>query len=469
MLKGNTLLGGMLKEEWRMQSSIFSSNRLILLPLVIFVISFFISLSITVFDLNYSLPSILLFVHYLFFLFGASIGGFGVMGKEIMNRRFGQASLLAYSSRTLPISERKIFSVFIIKDLIYYFIFWIIPFTLGLIAAMPIIGMSLSHAPLLFISLLLSFLLGMSLVFLFSMLYANFGKFLLWTILILIIVGIIISGVGFSFLPSWEFYKTNGNILQLLLSLALITIMCGLSVIFVKFDFPQKKKLFKNSLVKVSKSFSFSQKNKYFWAKDYIDLKRSDGGFGKIIFSLLIPVILILVISPILSAQINIDKIIIFAIFLGLVSTVTYNILTQYDLFNQYLFLPVKVSSVIKSKIVGYSIINSILIILIVLLGFIQHKALLIIPLIILYLIASYFSLAITIYNTGLSPTSMVMNPRLFLRYLIILIPLLFALVFMYVTGIIGLIIGTILFTLLTLLIMKKALNKWDTLPQQVF
>jgi hypothetical protein len=39
----------------------------------------------------------------------------------------------------------------------------------------------------------------------------------------------------------------------------------------------------------------------------------------------------------------------------------------------------------------------------------------------------------------------------------------------MYVTGIIGLIIGTILFTLLTLLIMKKALNKWDTLPQQVF
>jgi hypothetical protein len=39
----------------------------------------------------------------------------------------------------------------------------------------------------------------------------------------------------------------------------------------------------------------------------------------------------------------------------------------------------------------------------------------------------------------------------------------------MYIAGVIGLIIGTILFTLLTFLILKKAMNKWDALPQQVF
>lgn len=468
MIKGNSLLGGMLKEEWRMQSSIFGNTKLALLPLVIFLVSFFVSLSIMFFKLSYSLSSIFLFIHYLFFLFGASIGGFGILGKEIMNRRFGQASLLSYSSRTLPISERKIFSVFIIKDLIYYFMFWIIPFTLGLISAMPLMGISLANAPLLFVSLLLSFLLGMSLVFLFSMLYANFGKFVLGAVLILIVAAIIISGIGFSFLPSWEFYRT-GSFQELVLSLALIFVMCAFSIMFVKFDFPSKKKLFKNSLARIAEHFSFSKKNKFFWAKDYIDMKRSDGGFGKIIFSLLIPVILILTIAPILNSQIHVETIIIFSIFLGIVSTATYNMLTQYDLFNQYLFLPVKVSNVIKSKILGYSIINCVLLIVIAVLSVIYNKALLIVPSLILYLITSYFALAITIYNTGLSPTSMLMNPKLFLRYLIILIPFLVVLVLMYVAGTIFFIIGTVFFLLISLFILNRALKKWDELPQQVF
>jgi hypothetical protein len=468
MLKGNTLLGNMLKEEWRMQSSIFGNNKLFFLPLVIFIVSFFVSLSIMFFKFSYSLSSIFLFIHYLFFLFGASIGGFGILGKEIMNRRFGQASLLAYSSRTLPISERKIFSVFIIKDLIYYFVFWIIPFTLGLISAMPFLGISLANVPLMFVSLFLSFLLGMSLVFLFSMLYANLGKFVIGAVFILIAAAIIISGIGFSFLPSWEFYRT-GSFQQLILSLSLIFVMCALSVMFVKFDFPLKKKLFENSLIRIAKQFSFSRKNKLFWAKDYLDMKRSDGGFGKIIFSLLIPVLLILSIAPILSSQIPVEEIIFFSIFLGIISNSTYNALTQYDLFNQYLFLPVKVSTIIKSKLLGYSIINSVLLIVIVVLGFIQNNALLIAPSLILYLISSYFCLAVTIYNTGLSPTSMLMNPKLFLKYLIILIPFLVTLVLMYFLGIIFFIIGSVLLVLLTLFIFSKALKKWDYLPQQVF
>lgn len=55
-----------------------------------------------------------------------------------MNRRFGHASLIAFSSRTLPLSEKFILLNFFIKDIIYYFILWILPFVTGVYIAFAI-------------------------------------------------------------------------------------------------------------------------------------------------------------------------------------------------------------------------------------------------------------------------------------------------------------------------------------------
>ena len=108
--------------------------------------------------------------HYLFILFGVTIGTFGFAGKEIMNRRFGQASLVAYSSRSLPVSERTIFLNFLIKDVIYYVILWIVPIIFGLILASLFIPVNTTSMLLVCATLILSFLIGLSVVFFLSIL-----------------------------------------------------------------------------------------------------------------------------------------------------------------------------------------------------------------------------------------------------------------------------------------------------------
>ena len=93
-----------------------------------------------------TLPSgnLTLIIHANYLMLGIMVGGFGLLGNEVMNRRFGQASLLAYSARSLPLSEKFIFPNFVIKDTVYYFFLWVLPFGFGYILASPFTGVPLA-------------------------------------------------------------------------------------------------------------------------------------------------------------------------------------------------------------------------------------------------------------------------------------------------------------------------------------
>ena len=106
----------MLKEEWRIHTTILNNKMFAFFPLIIFILSFIGSLFITILKNVITIDQLFKYAHYLFFFFGLSVGAFGLFGKEIMNRRFGQASLVAYSSRTLPVSERIIFFAFFAEN-----------------------------------------------------------------------------------------------------------------------------------------------------------------------------------------------------------------------------------------------------------------------------------------------------------------------------------------------------------------
>ncbi|MBN2111207.1 MAG: hypothetical protein JW705_09020, partial [Methanosarcinaceae archaeon] len=158
------LFNSMMKEEWRMHSSFFGNRAFALFPVVIAAVSMLLSLSMIIFGRIISQAEVLLGLHYMLLLMGSMVGGFGLLGREVMNRRFGQASLLAYSSRTLPISERVIFSNFIIKDVIYYFFLYVLPLTVGFVGGAALIGL---HYPLftLVTTLFIAFCTGLSLIF----------------------------------------------------------------------------------------------------------------------------------------------------------------------------------------------------------------------------------------------------------------------------------------------------------------
>jgi hypothetical protein len=457
------ILKNMVKEEWRIHSTMFGGRMFFLFPIVILVFSFVGSLFLPMYTKFLAFNQIALLTHYIFVLFGLSIGAFGLFGREIMNRRFGQASMIAYSSRTLPLSERKIFLNFFIKDIIYYFLLWILPFVVGFAAASPFISMSLSYSPLLLLTLTLSFLIGLSFSFVFSTIYVHSKKLLVGSLSLLVILGLAANSYSHitlvNLLPPLSFFF-QPSASKLILSLAIVIVASSLSIAFLKVDYPEKKRRFKNSFDMLTGRLGFS-KYSSFVTKDFLDLNRSEGGAGKIIFSFLFPLsILWLLLSVLFKVIPNADMLITFSIFLGVISSSIYNWLTEFDLFTAYSFLPVKVSTVIKSKINSYLLLNlvSLLILIFVATGTGFHTFL---PAVVSFVIVSLYSLSVIMYLTGLYPNILLYNAKILLAYLFSISPVLLALLFLSIFNV-SYIWASLLLILPSIYLIKKSFSKWD-------
>lgn len=421
----------MIKEEWRMHSNLFGHSGFALFPVFIFLFTFFVSLVLPVFREIVTDAQIALGMHYFFLLVGAMIGAFGLMGREFMNRRFGQASLIAYSSRVLPVSERLIFANFLGKDIVYYFILYILPFVAGFALAVKFVPAGKFSDPLtlltLVLTLSLSFGIGISIIFFLSTVYAHSGKTSLFCLFISSILLLHVSGnlsqQTLYTLPSLSFFLSPSKT-QLLFSGVLIFVPSALSLIFLKIDFPQSQKSFSNSFSKICK-YMGSYRYAAFVAKDSLDLKRSEGGLGKVIFSFVLPLLLVWVLLSSLERVIpSMSTLTLFALVLGVLSSSMYNWLTEYDIFSSYAFFPLKVSDMIKSKMNSYLILNLIPLVILTLLA-LKNEPSSLIPSLLLFLTVSLYMVAVLIYLTGLSPSINLYNVKTFALYTLSVVPVL--------------------------------------------
>jgi hypothetical protein len=248
----------------------------------------------------------------------------------------------------------------------------------------------------------------------------------------------------------------------------IVIILPSLSIIFLKVDYPEKKRRFKNSLVTLTNKLRFS-KYSFFIVKDFLDLKRSEGGVGKIIFSFLFPLAMLwLLLSVFLKILPYSDFIIIFAIFLGVISSSMYNWLTEFDLFTAYSFLPVKVSTIIKSKLSSYVLINSISLVILILVTLIGKDFYYFLPAVLSFLAVSSYSLAVTVYLTGLYPSILLYNAKIFLLYFLSIAPILLALIFLSLFNPFYLFVSPLL-AFPSFYFIKKSFTKWDNWSQPSF
>ncbi len=454
----------MLKEEWRVHSTLFGSFMFALFPAMLAVFSFANSLILPVFQSIIPVQQIVMLVHYMFVLFGVSIGAFGLFGREVMNRRFGHASLIAYSARTLPVSEKTIFLNFFAKDLIYYFMLWIVPIVAGFAIASPFLATGLNVAGLLLLTLTLSFLTGLSIIFLLSTIYAHSGKFFISVLAILSIAGLMAgysSSEALALLPALSFFfEPSFN--ALFSSLLLIFVPSFISMVFFKSDYPIKLRAFKNSFVPLSGKLKFTEYPEFI-AKDFLDLQRSEGGAGKIIFSFLFPIGLIwLMLFAALKIMPAANFFMIFAILLGAISSMVYNWLTEFDLFSSYAFLPVNVSSVIKSKLTSYAIINSVSLAILVMAALKTNEMACFFPALLAFLSVSSYALAITVYLGGLYPNILLYNAKIFAEYIISISPVLLVLIVVSMFNPLYLLASPVLIPV-SYYVLEKSYAKWNT------
>jgi len=457
----------MIKEEWRMHSSLFGNGGFTLFPVFIFLFTFFVSLVLPVFREIVTDAQIALGMHYLFLLVGGMVGAFGLMGREFMNRRFGQASLIAYSSRVLPVSERFIFANFLIKDIVYYFILYILPFVAGFAFAAALVPAGSFSLPAVLLTLLftlsLSFIIGLSVVFFLSTVYAHSGRLVLGALLLSTPAALLFSGNfnadALFALPSLAFFLSPSKS-QLLFSGFLILVPSTLSLIFLKVDFPQAQKSFSNSFARIC-GYLGSYRYAAFVAKDSLDLKRSEGGLGKIIFSFVLPLLLVwTLLSALGSVMPALNTLTLFALVLGVLSSSMYNWLTEYDIFSSYAFLPLKTSDMIKSKLNSYLFLN--LIPLAILITLILNKdPSFLIPSLLLFITIALYMVSVLVYLTGLSPSINLYNGKTFALYTFSVMPLLLLNIILSMFGPYYALVDLLLVPV-ALYLLLKGFKKWD-------
>jgi len=421
----------MMKEEWRIHTTIFGNLGFALFPVMLTAFACMGSFMLPLFLEVMPAGDIALLIHTLFLLLGVMIGSFGLMGREVMNRRFGQASLLAYSSRTLPVSEREIFVTFLAKDVVYYTVLWILPAVLGFALAAPFLGISLKYPLTLLLTLPLSFLIGLSVIFFLSTVYVRsrtFAIVLSAGMAAAALITYFVSGTAFFWLfpPYSLFIAPSAGALAV--SLLLIAVPSTVSVFYLKIEYPERTKRFANSLDPLIERLR-AIPQPHFIAKDALDLMRSEGGLGKILFSFLLPLLLIwMLLSLLLRFIPGISPLLVFSILLGVLSSTIYNWLTEFDSLSAYAFLPVEVAAVQRSKLNSYAILHIIPVSVLLLAGA-GDPGLLAYGFVV-FLSVSAYVLAVTVYLTGLFPNIMLYDARTFFWYLFAISPVLLSLIF---------------------------------------
>jgi len=416
------LFTSMMKEEWRIHSTMFGSLSFALFPVMIFGIAFMGSFLIPLVQGTLPSGTLTLLIHVSYLMLGIMVGGFGLLGNEVMNHRFGQSSLLTYSARSLPLSEKFIFLNFVIKDTVYYFFLWVFPFGFGYIIASPFIGVPLLSTLYLLLTLTLSFLFGLCSVFFLSVIYVR-SRMVLWIILLVLCActGLFVIMTGKSpvlifppILLSNAFTWVN-----FMISCGILTLLFIIAIMLFNPESVGSEKKYRDSFSPLMQHFSYLP-DPPLTAKDILDLYRSKSLIGQTIFSFLLPLIVIWfflsLLTPVFPPY---GLLFIFAVTTGVIASTMYTWVTIFAPFGPYSCLPVAVSTLITGKLTTFAILQVIPAIFIATVAVLSGEVAFLFPAVVLGISISFYAVSVMARLCGLSPNLLVYDVRVLFIYLI--------------------------------------------------
>lgn len=413
----DNLLSLHLKEEWRMMTSYFSSEKLFLLfPLVLVGIGFFTASLIPVVKTAFNMKELVIAFHFLLMVYGLLVGGFGFFADEVAERWFRDVTLLIHMHRVLPISFRKIFVWFYLKDMVYYLFLTLFPLYVGAFLSFTIPVIPFVRVV---VSSVLSFLIGVSVSFLVSSLYVRNRLSLLGVALA---AGFMYFQFSYRNFPPVAFL-VNRDVVQLIYSLGIVVTF---SVISLAITNPVTKSVSKP----VSKTQLFSRVDPLL-AKEIIDLKRS-GTWQIIITSYTFPLIFLYGIFYFSGRLFHFDlniPLIFYAVFIGYLSTLVYSWLNNIDTPSTMVTLPVTVSQLIKRKIKLFFVLSfAVSILYLVILGYILSDLNILWLSLICMGSTTFYVSAVTAWLCGLYPNTKLFDGSVLIKYLTAILPVLIVL-----------------------------------------
>lgn len=350
------VFGQMLREEWRLHSRYFSGHRFLVFPLLITAL---VGGTIHLLVLSgMSLAYVFLGLHGLAFLFGLHTGSIGLVGRDSLKNVIGDLTLLVFSARTLPLSKQGLLGVFVVKDLVYYALLFLLPVALGIVPGLVEGTELVSIARTvgwLWITLSGMFLLGIAttiaLIGMASRGLPSRG------LLALGVVGLLLgwrAGIPVASVTPYGAFLEPG-ILTVVGSIALLGVVLGIGVSTFTLG-PRSRR----RTVQPAYRRWRERVRDQLATKSLLDMRRSSGGFGKVALSGLILLLVTVALAEFVETLTGIAPStgVAFGAILGLTGFTTYNWLTQFDDVETYLTHPLAVRDVMRSKFHAFLLVG---------------------------------------------------------------------------------------------------------------
>ncbi|MFB6204392.1 MAG: hypothetical protein ABEJ75_01970 [Candidatus Nanohaloarchaea archaeon] len=404
------LLKEMIKEEWRMHSELFGGRAFALFPFAVLLLTGFLFFAFYV--TGFTVGQMLLGLNALLFFMGLNVGGLGFISRDAAENLLGAANLLIFSSRTLPVDQKKIVANFVAKDLLYYSVMLVTPIVLGLFALRPFLPLSTSTVGMAWLTGTGMFMFGVGLSFLGASLY-NRGK---------VYAGLLLLAV-FGTVVTFRGGILNYTPLVLMDSFSLVNLLKGflpvallnLAGIGLYLPDPARK-----SRTREERFTVFNEKlGGPLMARSFLDLERSSGGLWKVVFSqaVVFGFFAFMMTQLVFLKVVSLAPGMIFSLVMAISSISTYNWLTRFDDPRSYRRLPRSMRDVFEAKMrlflgVSVPVAWTFIVIGSVFFGTGGLVAgMLSLPMTALYV------LGVTVYFAGMDPNNMLFSAGKFLKF----------------------------------------------------
>ena len=361
------LLKWFIKEELRVFSSLFGVKRLAMFPIVILSFSLVLGVSIPLFSFDVAVAGGV--YHLIIILFGLQTGKIGFEARDTIENVMGGGSRILFSSRTLPISEKVLVSVFLIKDAIFYSVFMLLPIVVGGIVGLAFtpfstagLGFTISTTSILslYLTTIVSFVFGVS--FGFVLTTVNVKKHSNLGVIIAFVSSLVVALMIFE--PKISTLSDMGIVFWVVLLGGLSILLSTIGVYqFRVASTSTEDKDYSDMYTRILDLTGLDSNAGNLMLKSVTDIRRSAGGFWKVVFSTATIVVTSYLLIAVMQKFFYTSGYIEIAVasLFGLIAYPVYTVLYRYDSLNTYSHYPVSEEEVYKSKVYLYIVITAVL------------------------------------------------------------------------------------------------------------
>lgn len=420
------LFDQMVREEWRMHSRLFGGSRFALFPAFLTLIA---AGTATFFAIaGASEDALLAGLHVVVGLVGLQVGSIGLVGRDALENLLGDTTLLIYSARTLPVSERRLLFVFVVKDVAYYAVLFIAPLVVGVLPLVALGGLAAARLPLLLVTAWLAFAFGVGLSL------ALVGLATRSRLAALAVVGGLIAGgvlrpdllVGLTPYGLFERVRPATVAASVLLPVAFGAVGMAL----FRFDRHTPARTAANQF-RALRTRLGRQDPQGLLAKSLLDVARSSGGLWKVLFSqglvFAVVAVLLLYIPEIVPVQPSPGLTLSTVLALG--AFTTFNWLCQFEDEAFFLTYPIELGAVFRAKLLGFLVLGVPSGLFYLALGTQVFGLETVLLGVAVYLPLSVYVFGVTAYVAGLRPTELLFDTPVFALFSVAMMAVLLPLV----------------------------------------